>query len=162
MDPVTLIVTALATGAAAGLTANAEQAVKDAYKGLKNLIQSRFSQVDVKPLEQKPESKAKQDSIAEDLADSGADQDAEVLRTAQELIKLIESRAPEAAAAIGIDLEQLRAGGSINIEDVVASGTGIRGKDWEAQQDINLKGIHAGQTSPAPQPSRRQGDDPNS
>ena len=38
MDPGTLIVTALALGAAAGLKATAEQAVKDTYSGLKRLI----------------------------------------------------------------------------------------------------------------------------
>ena len=37
MDPVTIIVTALALGAAAGLKPVAEQAVKDAYAGIKTL-----------------------------------------------------------------------------------------------------------------------------
>ena len=39
MDPITIIVTALALGAAAGLKPTAEQAVKVAYAGLKKLIQ---------------------------------------------------------------------------------------------------------------------------
>ena len=44
MDPVSLIVTALATGAAAALKDTAGEAVKDAYSGLKSLLdaQARF------------------------------------------------------------------------------------------------------------------------
>jgi len=37
MDPVTLIVTALALGAADGFESTAEQAVKNTYSGLKRL-----------------------------------------------------------------------------------------------------------------------------
>lgn len=144
MDAVSMIVTALASGAVAGLKPAAEQAVKDAYDGLKSLIQRKFSQVDVAPLERKPDSESKQKSVAEDLADAGADKDVEVLRAAQELIRIIESNSPEAAAAAGIDLERLRVGGSINIEDVIAAGTGVRGKNWEAEGDVTIKGVRAG------------------
>ena len=40
MDPVTLILTALAAGATASLKDTANQTVKDAYNGLKALIKS--------------------------------------------------------------------------------------------------------------------------
>ena len=42
MDPVTLIVTALAAGAVFGLKDTASAAVKDAYAGLKALVKRRF------------------------------------------------------------------------------------------------------------------------
>jgi hypothetical protein len=42
MDPVTLIVTALAAGAVLGLKDAASAAVKDAYAGLKALVKKRF------------------------------------------------------------------------------------------------------------------------
>ena len=38
MDPVTLIVTALVAGAAAGMKDTASSAIKDAYNGLKGLV----------------------------------------------------------------------------------------------------------------------------
>ena len=38
MDPVTIIVSALVAGAAAGLQPTAEQAIKDAYNGIKALM----------------------------------------------------------------------------------------------------------------------------
>ena len=44
MEPVTLIVGALAAGAAAAAKETASQAVKDTYGGLKNLIQKWFSE----------------------------------------------------------------------------------------------------------------------
>jgi hypothetical protein len=162
MDPITLIVTALAAGAAAGAKPTAEQAIKDTYAGLKNLIQHRFSQVDVKPLEQKPESIPKRDSIAEDLIGAGADKDPEVLQLAQELIKLIESKAPEEARNIGVDLHGAHTDGSINIENVVSSGPGIVGSNWDAQQDITIKDVYAGQPYSTPQPVQQKGDLPNS
>ena len=43
MDPVTLIETALATGAAAGVSGTASSAVKDAYEGLKAEVKQRFA-----------------------------------------------------------------------------------------------------------------------
>lgn len=44
MDPLTLILTALASGAAASVTNTTDMAVKDAYSGLKSLILHRFAQ----------------------------------------------------------------------------------------------------------------------
>jgi len=151
MDPssaVTMIVMALATGAVAGA---AEVAIKDGYEGLKRLLKSRFSLASVEPLEQKPDSKAKQESVAEDVAAAGADRDEEVLRAAQELIRLIESRAPEAAEAAGITIAQLRAGSSINIKDLVAEGS------------INITGLRAGNTGQPPlgNATSEGGGDPN-
>jgi hypothetical protein len=54
MDPVTLIVAALAAGAAAGLKPTAEQAVKDAYAGVKAFILNKYPSLSLEPLEQKP------------------------------------------------------------------------------------------------------------
>jgi hypothetical protein len=43
MDPIALIVTALAAGAGAGVKDTASSAVKDAYEGLKAMVKGRFS-----------------------------------------------------------------------------------------------------------------------
>ena len=43
MDPITLIVTALAAGAALGVSDTASSAVKDAYAELKALVKKRFA-----------------------------------------------------------------------------------------------------------------------
>lgn len=43
MDPISLIVGALASGAASGLTDSATAAVKDAYAGLRDLVRRRLA-----------------------------------------------------------------------------------------------------------------------
>lgn len=68
MDPITMIVSAIALGAAAGLKPTAEQAVKDAYAGLKALIQLKYANVSLAPLEEAPESEARRAVVEEDLA----------------------------------------------------------------------------------------------
>lgn len=106
MDPV---IAALAAGAAAGLTNATSQAVLDAYAALEAALRERFPQVDVRPLERLPESRAKQASLAEDLARSGAVRDAEVVRLALALLGVVERHAPQAAAMAGVDLGRVRA-----------------------------------------------------
>jgi hypothetical protein len=65
MDPITIIVTALAAGAAAGLKPTAEQAIKDAYAGIKVLMLRKYETLSLEALEQKPDSETKQASLAE-------------------------------------------------------------------------------------------------
>ncbi|MCB0144110.1 MAG: hypothetical protein KDE50_29740, partial [Caldilineaceae bacterium] len=71
MEPITFIVTALAAGAAAGLTASAENAIKEAYAGIKALIQRKFGGVDLAVLESKPESATRRGVVAEELTEAG-------------------------------------------------------------------------------------------
>jgi hypothetical protein len=145
MDPVSIIVSALAAGALAGLKPTAEAAVKDAYAGLKALIQRKFARVDVTPVENKPESQAKRDSVAEDLKEAGADQDPEILDEATRLLELIEAHAPEAGEAIGVDLKKVKAR-AIELRDIVVRGqntTGARLHDVEATEDIRISGVRA-------------------
>ncbi|MDQ3606970.1 MAG: hypothetical protein M3418_12400, partial [Gemmatimonadota bacterium] len=83
MDPISIIVAALAAGAAAGLKSNAEKVVADAYEGIKALIKRRYSRVDLTPIETKPESEKKRESVAEDLEEAGAAEDLELLDQAK-------------------------------------------------------------------------------
>ena len=127
----------------AGLKPAAELAVKDAYSALKALLVRRYNSVDMTPIENKPESQVKRDSVAEDLTDSGADHDAELLQCAQALLQLIQSHAPGAGAAIGIDLEKIT-GAALRIRDVNAEGTGVRVRDSNFSGDIEITGVQAG------------------
>lgn len=95
MDPITIIVTALIAGVAAGTTSVAEQTVKDAYAGLKDLIRRRFGDrgdlaLAVDQVERKPDSSARQEVLKEELASAGAGQDAEVLQAAKDLLALVQ------------------------------------------------------------------------
>ena len=61
MEPISLIVTALALGATATLKATAAQTVKDAYAAIKTRILGQYTDASdsLHALEKKPESKAR-------------------------------------------------------------------------------------------------------
>jgi len=87
MDPITLILAALA----AGIQATAGEAVKDAYAGLKTLLQRKFTgkpvaEVALVEHEKKPDIwKA---PLAQGLQETEADQDQDIIAAAQRLIQL--------------------------------------------------------------------------
>jgi hypothetical protein len=143
MDALTSLVTALAAGAAAALQSTVEQGVKDGYTGLKALIQRKYTQVDVDQLEANPSSKSRRGVVEEDLKAAGADQDAEVLQEAQELLEAIQRQAPEAAAAIGVDLHEIE-GASLTIRRVTATGTGVKVEHAKLSSDITIEDVQAG------------------
>ena len=97
MDPVTLIVTALATGAAAAAKDIGGDAVKTAYNRLKALIAKKFGDKPdvgdaVAQVEQKPESAGRKETLKEELQAAGADQDQELLAQVQAFLKLLEEK----------------------------------------------------------------------
>lgn len=101
MDPLTLIVTAVVTGAALALKPVTEQAVKDAYAGLKRLIVDRYGDKGdvaqaVASVENKPESEGRKVTLKEELADAGADQDERLLQAAKELLEKADSEGAKA------------------------------------------------------------------
>lgn len=99
MEPIGIIMTALTLGIAAGLKPSAEQAVKDAYRGLKQLTEGRYG-VSLSNLENTPESKAQQAAVEESLAKADdIDQDGELLDKAKMLIDLVKAHDTEIARA---------------------------------------------------------------
>jgi hypothetical protein len=143
MDPLTSLVTALAAGAAAALQSTVEQGVKDGYAALKGLIQRKYGQVNVDQLETNPSSKSRREVVEEDLAAAGADKDAEVLQQAQVLLEAIQRHAPQAAAAIGVDLKQIE-GASLAIRRVTAAGAGVKVEGAKLSGDITIEDVQAG------------------
>ncbi len=98
MDPITLIVTALAAGAAAGAQETASTVVKDAYTGLKTLIQQKFkgkptAEIALTEHEKKPE--VWKAPLEEGLKETSVDQDKEVIEAAQKVMSLLQ---PQQAA----------------------------------------------------------------
>jgi hypothetical protein len=146
MEAVSIIVSAIAGGALAGLKPTAEAAVKDAYAGLKAVLRRKFGSVDITPIEAKPESQAKRDSVAEDLRDAGAERDVELLEAARALLEVLKNRAPETGPAIGVDLEKVTAA-ALRIRDVESEGTGVRARDVQVSGDIDISGVRAGRPS---------------
>lgn len=107
MDPITIIVTALAAGAAAGLKPTAEQAITDAYSAVKGLIKRKYGILSIETLEQKPSSQTKRASVTEDLQEAGAGSDAELLDHASALLEAVKTHDPGVAAKLDINLEEI-------------------------------------------------------
>ena len=135
MDPLTSIVTALALGAAAALKDVSSQVIKDTYAGLKNLIQRKYSRVSIAQLEDAPDSKIQREAVGEALQKAGADQDQELLRKVKEMMDAVDTHAPQAAAAIGVDIKDIKAA-SLRIADIVAHGSASAVK----AQGLNVSG----------------------
>jgi|SRR5215469_11491224 len=94
MDPITLIVAALAAGAATGVQGTAAMAVKDGYAGLKALVKKRLAgrpdaEVILARHETAPDTW--QAPLAAELSQAGADRDPGLVAAAQALMELIES-----------------------------------------------------------------------
>jgi hypothetical protein len=149
MDSLTIIVTALASGAAAGLKPTVEQATKDAYTALKELITRKYGRVSVDLLEQDPTSESRRSAVKEELAKTDAGNDEELLRTTKALLDAIQRHAPEGAGAIGVDLNSVKAA-SLFIEDIIATGTGVKASQVDVQGNMTIKGVRAGDRGGAP------------
>lgn len=93
MDPVTLIVTALAAGAASALQDGTSAAVKDAYTCVKALVNKRFAGRSAGELVLAQHEAAPQvweAPLAAELSAAGADSDAELVAAAQALMNLVD------------------------------------------------------------------------
>ena len=153
MDPITMIVSSLVAGAATALKPAAEQAIKDAYEGVKTLIQDKYQKVNptLTALEGKPESASKRESLQEDLADSGADKDTELLDKVNVLLEALEKHQPEIPAAIGIDLKEVKAA-FLKAEKVIAEGTGVKVEKSEFSGGIEFGEVRAGNVKDSKNP----------
>lgn len=146
MDPITLVVTAVALGASAGLTDTASQAMKDAYAGLKRLLSVR--QVDVSGVERKPDSSAQRAALQESLTDVGGVDD-EVVAAAQAVAEAVATHQPDTGQAIGVDLERVKAE-FLRVQSVDSAGTGVRVQDGEFSGGIDIGQVRAGGDRPSP------------
>ncbi|WP_326563837.1 hypothetical protein [Micromonospora peucetia] len=105
MDEINVIVGALAAGASAGVSGTATEAVKDSYQLLKTSLQRRFTGR-AAALEQlaadETEPGVWQARIGQDLHDSGAVADQQILTAARELLALAD---PARAAQLNITVD---------------------------------------------------------
>jgi alkyl hydroperoxide reductase subunit AhpF len=99
MDPITLIVTALAAGAASALQDGASAAVKDAYGRLKALVKKRFAGRSMAELVLAEHQAAPQTwgkPLAAELSAAAADGDADLVAAAQALMGLVDEAGSQA------------------------------------------------------------------
>jgi hypothetical protein len=151
MDPISLIISALVAGAAAGLKPTAEKVVKDAYAGFKNLLIGRFGKKsNIESLEEKPQSAGRQATVKEELAEAGADRDAELMERARQLIETIKAHAPADAQAVGVNLSEVEAE-FIKIGKILSSGGGLVGSKLKLKGGLTIDEVQAGGNPPARQ-----------
>jgi hypothetical protein len=94
MDPVTLIVTALAAGAAEALKDGTADAVKSAYGRLKALVSRRFAgrpKAELVLAEYETAPQTWQAPLAAELSAAGADADVDLAAAAQALMSLVDA-----------------------------------------------------------------------
>jgi len=95
MDPITLIVTALTAGAAAGSQSLVTDAIKDSYAGLKALIRRKFAgkpSAEVALTEHETDPETWQAPLKKVLIQEHLDQDTEILQAAQALLDQIQAQ----------------------------------------------------------------------
>ena len=98
MDPIALILSALAAGATAAAKDTASEAIKDAYQGLKVLVQRHFSGKPKAELvldEYEKEPDVWKEPIKKALMETGIDKDEAIVKAAQALMAKVD---PQAAA----------------------------------------------------------------
>jgi aminopeptidase N len=120
------------------------EAGKDAYAALRQRIQEWIAKEHVDKLEEKPDSAGRQTTLAEELADAGAADDAELRRLAEALRADME-RALPAATVVGY-FERVRIRGALDMQDNSARGPGASStvlRDVEIGGDATIKGNRA-------------------
>ncbi len=99
MDPISLILAALAAGASAALKDTASDAIKSSYSKLKTLVRSRFggdpaAGVALEHVEREPS--ADSTMVRQRLEAAGADRDMELVRQARELLERVDPQGAKA------------------------------------------------------------------
>ncbi len=116
MDPVTLIVTALAAGAASALQDGASAAVKDAYARLRALVERRFTnrpEGELVLAEHEAAPQTWEAPLAAELSAAGPERDVALVAAAQALMRLVD----EAGSRSGKYLVAVRDSQGVQVGD---------------------------------------------
>jgi hypothetical protein len=155
MEPVTMVVAAVAAGAAAGLTGAAERVVADSYQALKRLLVERYQSVDVDVVERQPQSANRRAVLVEELEQAGAGADEELLAAAGQVLVAVHHHAPQIANTIGVHLRQVRAG-ELTITDVTSTGAAVLAENTSVDGTFTISGIRSGNRQPPHPPTAQQ------
>jgi hypothetical protein len=131
MDPVTLIVSAVALGAAAGAKDVVPQAIKDAYAGFKALVVRKLGgaanaanvEDAVKQVEDKPESEGRKAVLQEEIEAAKPAIDPELIAKAEALLKQLQE-AGQAPAGVSYTATLTGSGAIAQGPGAIAGGPG--------------------------------------
>jgi wobble nucleotide-excising tRNase len=74
-----------------------------------------------------------------------------MLRKVKEMMDVVQAHAPQAAAAIGVDIKDIKAA-SLRIADIVATGTasGVIAQDVDVSGSFVIEGVRVGESGADP------------
>jgi hypothetical protein len=138
-----VIVTALVTGATLALKDTAAQAVKDSYAGLRAMIVDRFRIGSAITLEKDPSDNDFQKSLEKEISlANGLLEDPEVAEAIARLYQAIDDSTTEAELVdIGIDIEKIKSKGNTVIKNIHGFNKGIVSKEITSGQDTVIQQV---------------------
>lgn len=141
MDALTLIIGALTAGLIASAKPVTEQAIKDAYNGLKTIVVDRY-RANVEALEKRPDSEIQQAALKELLQETKAEEDIELIEKSKHLLVLVYESSPEILVAQAIDFEEVEAA-YIKVRKILVEGNakGIRMNRVNVQEGIEIEDV---------------------
>ncbi|MBB5911271.1 hypothetical protein BJY24_000138 [Nocardia transvalensis] len=152
-----MVAGAVAIGASEGARQTVKKIVTDSYDALRQWIVDRYAVATaaVEEIESDPSEELRRQLLAKKLRQAGAGEDAELQDLAQALLNQIEEHAPGAAAAVGVRLQRVEAGGDIEVIDVeVEGGSGVTAEDVSAGGSVRIQGVKVRATQEPPHPPR--------
>ncbi|MEZ4867372.1 MAG: SUMF1/EgtB/PvdO family nonheme iron enzyme [Caldilineaceae bacterium] len=114
-----------------------------AYAQVKALLLERHPLLNLELLERRPDSAAKQQSLAEDLLDMQITTDPLFLDGMSRLAEALVEESHNTPATIGVDLTHIRAA-ALKIQEVRSTGTGLRINDSYIQGDAEISDVQGG------------------
>lgn len=153
MNELEIIATAVAAaqaGAMVGITKAGEQAIADAYAGLRARLR-RYQSVDTSIVVQQPDSVEARSALAAALDEAGAASDADLLAAATLVIEETREHVPSASKFIGANLEDVVAAAlHIKQRHLPPNADGIHVKGAKIDGPIDLDQEWAGDNHPSP------------
>ncbi len=116
MEPISALVTIIAAGAASALRETASQAVKDAYAGVKAILAHQLKSY--AGLEAAPRDEDKKKAVADELKNSAANDDSNLLEQIKTLEAALRADPQGSLQKSGVSIEDLNAANDILIKDV--------------------------------------------
>lgn len=146
MEQLTALVSAIVAGASVALKDTASTAIKESYQTLKGYLAQKYPEISLAGVEKKPESDAKQESLAEDLVEDKAHQDPQLHELCNLLKDALNQHAtPEQSKAIvAIDDGIV---GNVTIGKISADHHAEFSIKGSTAQDINIAEVSASQKS---------------
>ncbi len=151
MEPIsTVIASAIALGAAAGLKPTVERAILYDYEGLKRVITDRYQGKEevvdaIEYVTKKPDAKKRREVLEEALSDAGATEDVTLIEAASAVHTAVERYDPDLSQGIGMEIGQLKAA-MLEVENVQATrgGIGVKIDSLEIEGKAAFKNIGGG------------------